>query len=465
MFLPALTFDNIILYLIYGLAFIVMGLAILLQRNKSSDMRLARNLHYLAAFGICHGLAEWMYFIIPLRLNFFPQADVVLMLGTLFFLKVASYVFLLHFGLSLYCQTRSFSPWLKGLPSLLLLIWFLGFSLNLSVDKFDLRTWKLAEVWSRYLLALPGSLITGYALILQGPDFVEKGMPSSLRTNLYCLAGTMFGYSLFGGLIVPKAEFFPASVLNTRLFFDLTYIPIQIVRAVCGLLFAVFTIRITAFYDLEAKRIIQDAQKRQAVLEERERIARDLHDGIIQDIYGEGLHLEQMVSNLKKSQRKVGCELQRTIGRLNEIIWDIRNYISGLATPSPGSSLRQVLEKMVGELTERTNLSISLQIGDNVPQLAEETVHNIGLILRESLHNAIRHAGADTLTVICDKRGNKLYLSVIDNGVGFGGSYSGTGHGIANMKKRAVCLNGEITIMGYPGRGTEVSLFIPLEDG
>lgn len=463
MFLPTFTFANIILYLIYGLSFLVMGLAILLKRSSSSDMRLSKRLHYLAAFGISHGLAEWLFFIIRLRLHFEPQVDYIPYLAMLFALKVGSYVCLLYFGLTLYCETKRCSGSIKFLPPLLFVLWLSIFLWNVCVNRFDLYNWLLGEVWSRYLLAFPASLMAGYALTLQIPEFSAKGMPLALRANLRRLAGVMFCYAIFGGLIVPYADFFPANVLNTRIFFEYTHIPAQIFRAVCGLLFAFFTIRIIAFYDHEMQKLIQEGQKKQTVFEERERFAQDLHDGIIQAIYGEGLHLEYIANHVKAGKADTVNELSRSIKRLNEIIHDIRNYISDLRPPLPSSSLQHAIQKLIGELSSHTYLEISLQISDNIPALPPETTHNLLLILRESLHNAIRHAQAEKITVICDKRREGLYISIIDDGIGFAGAASNSGHnGIANTRKRAEKLSWIFQIAGYPNRGTEVSLVIPL---
>lgn len=171
----------------------------------------------------------------------------------------------MYFGLTLYCETKHCSRDIKFLPPLLFVLWFYIFLWNVWGNEFDLYNWLLGEVWSRYLLAFPASLIAGYALMLQIPEFSAKGMPIALRTHLRWLAGVMFCYAIFGGLIVPYADFFPANVLNTRIFFECTHIPAQIFRAVCGLLFAFFTIRIIAFYDHEMQKMIQESQKKQTV--------------------------------------------------------------------------------------------------------------------------------------------------------------------------------------------------------
>lgn len=463
MFIPVFTFHNIVLYFVYGLTFFVMGLAIFLQSSKNSDLRLAKKLRYLAAFGISHGLAEWLFAIIRLRLHFEPHLDFIPYLATLFALKVGSYVFLLYFGLTLYYETKRCSGYIKLLPPLLLILWLVAFFWNVCGNWLDLYNWRLGEVWSRYLLAFPASVMAGYALTLQIPEFSAKGMPLALQRNLRQLAGVMFCYALFGGLIVPYAEFFPANVLNSHSFFEYIHIPVQVFRALCGLLFALLTIRMITFYDHEMLKLIQQGQKTQTVFEERERFACDLHDGVIQGIYGEGLHLESVANNLKDEKPDTASELTLSIKRLNDIIYDIRSYISDLRPALRISSLQQAIQDLISELSSHTYLKISLQISDAIPALPQETTHHLLLILRESLHNVIRHAQAENITIICDIRQEKLYISIIDDGIGCSGNASDAcQNGIANSTKRVKQLGGVFKVTGYPNRGTEVSLVIPL---
>lgn len=460
MVLPNFTYNNLIMYLVYGLVFIIMGLAIMLQRNKSSGILLAKNLRYLAAFGLLHGLAEWMYIFVPVRLYFFPHTALTPLLIVLFLLKVSSYLCLFYFGLLLYNETKKKLAWMQVYPPIAFVAW-LGICLWVIVpDPSRLHGWTYAEIWSRYLLAFPASFITGYALMLQLPEFEQKGMPVAIKQNLFLLAHVMFFYSIFGGLVVPPAEFFPASVLNTELFKHYL-LPIQKARSACGLLMAVLTIRVVDFYDLEARRLVEEAKRKQAILEERERFARDLHDGIIQSIYGEGLRLEHCLSTLTRDQTEQERELKQTIQRLNETIRDVRNYIADLRIPMGDSALDLLIQEIINEVSCR-NITIAYEVGVHIPRLSREVTYNIILIFREALFNAIRHAQAENITIILDTRRDCLYLSIIDDGIGFSPCPSGIGHdGVQNMKKRAEAIHGSLSVTGYPHRGTEVLLLVP----
>jgi signal transduction histidine kinase len=307
------------------------------------------------------------------------------------------------------------------------------------------------------LLAFPGSVIAGYALLMQLPEFTAKGMPFIINKNLSKAAYVLFVYSFVAGVVVPPANFFPADFINMQTFQYIFHLPIQVLRSICGLLLAIYIIRVLAFYDLETRKIIEEADRRHAIFEERERI--------IQGIYGVGLQMQYCMENLQEKP-VVASNLRSNIDRLNEIICDIRAYIVNLRTPLTQSTLKNAIEQTAEELRGQTEIEILVQVSEVLPNLKEEAAHNFLLILKEALHNAIRHAHADSITVICEKRGDALYLSVIDDGIGFTELPSADCHnGVKNMKKRAALIGGEIRVTGYPTRGTEVCLSIPCSDG
>lgn len=459
------TFANVILFFAYGLAFVVMGLAIFFKCHKNSRLRLAEELKYLAAFGILHGFSEWMVLLIPLRLHFYPGTDLVNYILGLFVCKVLSFVCLLSFGALLFAKTNERFLWLKKAPGLLLGLWTAIFIMVVRPDPYNMEGWVLCSIWARYLLAFPAGIMAGRALIMQLPQFSAKDMPSSLKADLTASAHILYVYSFVAGLVVPQAEFFPASVINSTVFMEALHIPIEVVRSLCGLLLAIFIIRVLAFYDLEARRLVEEADRRQGVFEERERIGRDLHDGIIQSIYGVGLQLESCATD--STRHEVGNNtIPKSIRKLNEIIRDIRHYINDLRAPTANSDMREAIEQMVKDLAQQTEADVSLQMAEVLPDLEEEAVHNMLLILTEALYNAIKHAHADMITIIIDKRGEALYIGVIDDGIGFTEPEKESTHnGMRNMRKRALLIGAALEITGYPARGTELSLSIPCTFG
>ena len=92
--LPELNVANVLLYLVYGLVFVIMGVAVYLQRHRTSNLFIASELKYLALFGIIHGFSEWLEIFIPLYVLLQGSKAVAIQMGLLFFLKILSFTFL-----------------------------------------------------------------------------------------------------------------------------------------------------------------------------------------------------------------------------------------------------------------------------------------------------------------------------------------------------------------------------------
>src|SRR5690606_33239048 len=192
-------------------------------------------------------------------------------------------------------------------------------------------TWWLAagDLWSRYLLAFLGALLTCYALTLQAEEFRNRHMDAllpHLRVGVFSFAL----YAVAGGLMVPASSFFPANVINSDVFFQLTGLPIQIPRAIAGLFMAYSIVRILEIFDIESARRLEEAERARAVWEERDRIARELHDGSIQSLYAVGLNLENAGYLMEQRPREAQQQMALVMKNLNRAIQDIRSYILDL---------------------------------------------------------------------------------------------------------------------------------------
>jgi len=204
------------------------------------------------------------------------------------------------------------------------------------------------------------------------------------------------------------------------------------------------------------------------LLEERERIAMDLHDGIIQSIYAVGLNLERCVELVKDNSREVSAPLERAVDDLNDVIRGIRSYISNLR---PGSSDGKGLRVAIVDALEvlRANSSIEVQvIGEEVcGNLSQEQVAQLSRIAQEALANVIKHARANSVTVRLHPTDHTLLLSIEDNGVGFDPQMvePTAGQGLRNMAERARALGGTFSVKSIQGSGTEIAVQIPLAGG
>lgn len=226
----------VFLFFIYGLAFFLMGFAILLYPKRDSSFALAKSLLFIAGFGILHGINEWIDMFLILQKSEFLRGIRTVILPV-------SFLFLVQFGVKVVVETGKRTPYLKALPYILFLSW-LAIVLT-SGDRL-----LMGDIWARYLIGAPGIFLTSYALILKLKTFHETKLPG-VEFNLKLAAGAFVFYGIFSGLIVPKAGFFPAALFNYAAFLDTVGIPVQVFRAACAVIAAYGMIRLLDVFDYE----------------------------------------------------------------------------------------------------------------------------------------------------------------------------------------------------------------------
>lgn len=217
---------------------------------------------------------------------------------------------------------------------------------------------------------------------------------------------------------------------------------------------------------IENAKLYQQVQ-RLAILEERERIGMDLHDGIIQSIYAVGLTLEHGNMILDEAPEEARAIIQNAINGLNQTIRDIRNYILDLRPQRMRpDDLEGSLERIVQEFRANTLVDITLDVPRDIGvDLGEQTSTALFLIAQEALANAAKHAYATELTVEVRRLDhNAVVLQVHDNGRGFDAVKTDAilGHGLSNMQLRAASVGGRLDIRSEPSRGTTVTATLPI---
>jgi len=206
---------------------------------------------------------------------------------------------------------------------------------------------------------------------------------------------------------------------------------------------------------------LQGQLQRLAVLEDRERIAKELHDGAIQALFAVGMGLQG--SALLAGDDELRGRLQHAVEELDRVIRDLRNYIFGLR---PGiladRQLDQALQGLVEEFGQRTGV---LAIAEVDPAVAAELTGraaDVVQLAREALSNVSRHAEAATCRVSLYRDTDGAVLEVDDDGRGFDpAAATGTGQGLRNLRERAEGLGGRAEIQSAPGEGTRVRVRIP----
>ena len=213
---------------------------------------------------------------------------------------------------------------------------------------------------------------------------------------------------------------------------------------------------------IEYARAQQDLQ-RLAVLEDRERIAKELHDGVIQSLFAVGMGLQGAAALSR--DHELERRIEGAVGEIDGAIRDLRNYIFGLR---PGiladRQLDQALRAMAAEFEQRSGVTTVVEVDLRVASDLSSVAGDVIQLVREALSNVERHAGATTCRVSLVRRGDRAALEIDDDGQGFDPAEAATrgGAGLRNLAERAESLRGSFEVESDPAEGTLVRVVIPL---
>lgn len=205
--------------------------------------------------------------------------------------------------------------------------------------------------------------------------------------------------------------------------------------------------------------------RRLAVLEERERIGMDLHDGVMQAIYGVGLMLEE-TRRFVTDPVQVETRLGRAIENLNLIMRDMRSYILDLRPHQlRDENWLDGLRRLIAEFQQNTRLEIDFHVPKQEAFSRLPYAHALALfhVCQEALANVAKHAQAERVTVSLWAAADRVLLEVHDNGKGFAvqAVRRRVGHGLANMSTRLQQVGGDLEISSSPGEGTTILAWVP----
>ena len=207
--------------------------------------------------------------------------------------------------------------------------------------------------------------------------------------------------------------------------------------------------------------------RRLAVLEERERIGMDLHDGIIQSIYGVGLSLESAFHSVESDPNDARQRVQHAIHGLNQAIRDLRSYILDLRPRQLGSdNLISGIKRLIAEYRANTFADVHLtEPESDLDDLPQGHVLTLFHICQEALANSAKHSRAKKVQIAVWATDERVLLEVHDNGKGFDMETinANIGHGVANMRTRARSIGGDVDISSAPNEGTTILAWIPRE--
>ncbi len=192
------------------------------------------------------------------------------------------------------------------------------------------------------------------------------------------------------------------------------------------------------------------------LLEERNRIGRDLHDHVVQRLFGTGMSLQRVASSLE------GAPLERVSGAittLDDTIRQIRNTIMSLRNPDEDATLESQVSDILREVTPLLGFNPVLDLDEPTGQLGGSLAADLAACVREGLSNIVRHAHATQVEIHAAVDGSALVLTMRDNGVGI---QTDRRSGLDNMKARVRRYGGQLDVTSAPGEGTQLCWRVPM---
>ncbi|MGD2028155.1 MAG: histidine kinase, partial [Anaerolineales bacterium] len=328
-------------FFVYGLAFFSLGVTVFLEGDRSMDERLRLSLRPLAAFGILHGINEWIDMLEHIE-NFQPSPTGEAILFSVHLMLMSfSFLSLSGFGFSLLAPNIRFRRLSLLAPLTLAAIWAFGIRILSGQFYFGVGACSITCVWTRYSLGIPAALAASIGLIAQQRNFRRAGMAKFGRDSL--VAAIAFAWYGIAQFFTKPSRLPPSTFINSELFEHWFNFPVQILRAGLAVVIAIYVIRFMRSFDEEIqeeiahlqKMQLEEARKREelrgglikqivaAQEAERQRIARELHDDTGQALTAIGLGLRGVSTQLNDKNTKASKNLRvleaLTTNSLNEL--------------------------------------------------------------------------------------------------------------------------------------------------
>lgn len=478
--------DTVLVFFVYGLASFTMGLIVLVELRRARASPLASSLRFLAAFGLLHGAAQWLVMASLVKTAGVTVGGNVAVRALFLVLSALSALALLRFGSQLLAGSSERMRWARWVPWSLMAIWLLSAFLPATAGAemaagaqdrqlcsdchFEATSAYMAatrdpmsgmDIASRYLLFLPASLIAAAGLARQGARFKSGGFPRLARETALA-AVALVASAVVWGLAVPPGPYPVASALNYATVNDRLGFAPQLLWVVAAGAVGLFVVRSLRIFEIEGRQ-----QLREAVVEERERIGREMHDGLAQALGFVAMRSAQAEELLDQNDAPAARNVVASIGSAAQDAYrDVRASIlelrsSDLVSGGLVHCLADYCEKLEAETGMRVRFEA--QAGD-APHLLPVAELQLVRIAQEALANVRKHARAKEAVARLAWRDGLCVLSVSDDGAGFSASdvrRPGAHFGLRTMRERAQSLGGDLRVESVPGRGTTVTATIP----
>jgi signal transduction histidine kinase len=398
-----------------------------------------------------------------------------------------SFFSLTAFGAGLLSPTENIRRISLLVPLAQAAVW--GFGLLIMRGRFavDGPLWDVADVWTRYVVGIPGALLASVGLIVQQRAFRRAGLARFGQDSLWAAVAFAW-YGIIGQLFTRSSPLFPSTVINQELFLAFFGFPVQLLRAVAALSAAIFVVRFLRSFEVETQRRIaalqvarlEEAEQREQMRSElfrrvvaaqeaeRQRIARELHDETGQALTALGLGLRGAAKTLRQDEDKAAHHLRQLEGMAAHALDELRRLIADLR-PShlDDLGLPAALRWFAGEVQERAPLDVIVEVSKDVCELPGTVSTALFRIAQEAMTNVLKHADAEHLWVRLYCRNGQMNLEVEDDGRGFDlarvESEQGTAWGLLGMEERATLCGGRLFLNTSPREGTLVRVTIPCQ--
>jgi signal transduction histidine kinase len=478
-------------YFFYGLSFFSMGLIVLLESGRASELDFARALRPLAGFGLIHGSHEWleMFLLIHRHATTDPSHGYINTIRLC--LLASSFMLLLAFGATLIAgPTKPLLRWKMFLT--VFTIWSIGLAWVAITQTDAVKRVVALDVYTRYALAIPGAALTTWGLIIQRRKFIQAGMKDFGRdVSLAALAFGLYGW--IGQLFTSSSAVFPSVYLNANAFLHWFGFPIQVFRGVMACMAAFFIIRSLRAFEVQNRRQIDALREAQSLerqrLEglrtellhqtvkaqetERQRIAAELHDEIGQTLTALGMGLrglsETTLSNPQRASQQAN-QLEKLVGNGLE---NLQHLVTGLYPPQLDElGLLAALRWYAVEIKNRFNIQVDVQHRGSPIVLMDEVRAVLYRIGQEAVTNIVRHANTNRADIRLYFEPAEVYLAIEDFGKGFDVEKTMNTRrterpcwGLIGMKERTALIRGSFQIYSEPGKGTLIEVTVPIERG
>ena len=211
----------------------------------------------------------------------------------------------------------------------------------------------------------------------------------------------------------------------------------------------------------EAQEQLAEARRRALLLEDRERVGRDLHDTVIQELFATGMHLQAAVPAIQNAE--AAERVVEAIDAIDTTIKQIRETIFGLTGLAPsGHNARDKIEAVVDSFSDVLGCDPGLEFVGDFESLSGAVTEHLVPTVREALANAARHARASAVAVAIRSDGDHISLEVVDDGIGIlGPTQRLGGYGLRNMQDRAAALGGSFVVEAQRDGGTRLVWSVP----